>query len=344
MSKAAIADAVQLPATCKASQSNSSSSNLVRVGVQSKVEHEKATQDLPGAICASGKPSQKRETAGDKLQQAAYSSAQPGQMQDWVWDVRALTKVAVRGFHDDCLEQSYLVFKNHSCHLLDTTASLICSGMLLASIFRTFDPSETQAWPKLAVLVLYGLVFFFPYMLQQCRQQLFLRQREQLIVLARALTAGILCLVAMQLLPQPNAWVVAVTKTLSLQLQNGFILPCCQQLRMPAAAAITAVHVPSDMLMLGIGMPLSTALLHSCFIAMGSLLTSLLLDIHCRWKFVMRYPGAAGRGRGRSPADAAGPGLAGSREGTAAAFRTSAAGMACTSGDWAAAASHGKQA
>jgi hypothetical protein len=263
-------------------------------------------------------------------------------MQSWVWDLMAVAKVTAGGFQDVWLEQSYLVFKNHSCLLLDTTASVICSGMLLASIIRGFDPSETQAWPKLAVLVVYGVVFFFPYMLKQYRQQLFLKMREQLIVIARALTAAMLCLVATGLLPQPNAWVVAVTKTMALQLQNSFILPCCQQLRLPAAAAIAAVHVPSDMLMLGMAMPLPTALLHSCLIAMGSLLTSLLLDIHCRWRFVLRDRGATG-GLG---AGAAGQGLAGGGGDADRALCSSSAadGKAGSSDRWRAGASRYKQA
>jgi len=156
-------------------------------------------------------------------------------------------------------------------------------------------------------------------MLKQCKQQLFLRRREQLIVLARALTAAMLCLVAVGLLPQPNAWVVSVKKTLALQLQNSFILPCCQQLRLPAAAAIMAAHVPSDMLMLGMSMPLPTALLHSILIAVGSLLTSWLLDIHCHWRFVLRYQGPTGRAAGGPRAGAAGQGLAGAGAGAGAA-------------------------
>jgi hypothetical protein len=227
-------------------------------------------------------------------------------------------QLAVSGFEDPCLERSYLVFKNHSSALLDTTALLICAGMLAAATMRSVDfRRDPEAVGKLGMVMLYGAFFFLPYAVMQLRRQMFLRYREVLLVLARTMTAFILILVAVKAVPQPNAWVSVVGNTLAMQLQNGLILPSCQQLRLPAAAAIAAAHLPSDALMLALGMPVGMAVLSSVLVQLCMLLVTVAQDAWCRHKFMQRYLGAAaGAGPARPTArqvPAAAPGASAGR-------------------------------
>ncbi|WIA11640.1 hypothetical protein OEZ85_011743 [Tetradesmus obliquus] len=203
-------------------------------------------------------------------------------------------KLAVVGYEDPCLERSYLVFKNHSSALLDTTALLICGGMLAAAAMRSVDfKADPEALGKLGVVLLYGLLFFMPYAVMQLRRQLFLRYREVLLVLARTLTASVLILVAVKAVPQPGAWVSVVGNTLAMQLQNGVILPSCQQVRLPAAAAIAAAHLPSDALLLALPMPVRSAVLTSVLMQLCMLLVTVAQDAWCRHRFTQRYLGVA---------------------------------------------------
>ncbi|KAF6257538.1 hypothetical protein COO60DRAFT_1216782 [Scenedesmus sp. NREL 46B-D3] len=204
-------------------------------------------------------------------------------------------QLAVAGFGDPCLECSYVVFKNHSSALMDTTALLVCGGMLAAATMRCVDfRQDPQALGKLGVVLLYGVLFFLPYVVMQLRRRLFLRHREVLLVLGRALSAALLVLVAVNAAPQPDAWMGAVGNTLALQLQNAVILPLCQQLRLPAAAAIAAAHLPSDALVLALAMPMRAAALSSVLMQLCMLLVTVAQDAWCRRRFMQRYLGVAG--------------------------------------------------
>jgi hypothetical protein len=229
---------------------------------------------------------------------------QHGQQLTLTQQVMSGVQLAVSGFEDPCLERSYVVFKNHSSALLDTTALLICGGMLAAATMRSADfRRDPEAWGKLGMVMLYGVFFFLPYAVMQLHRQLFLRYREVLLVLARTMTAFILILVAVKAVPQPNAWVSVVGNSLAMQLQNGVILPSCQQLRLPAAAAVAAAHLPSDALMLALGMPVRMAVLSSMMVQLCMLLVTVAQDAWCRHKFMQRYLGvAAGAGRTRPAA------------------------------------------
>jgi hypothetical protein len=228
-----------------------------------------------------------------------------GQQLTLTQQVMSGVQLAVSGFEDPCLERSYVVFKNHSSALLDTTALLICGGMLAAATMRSVDfRRDPEAWGKLGMVMLYGLFFFLPYAVMQLHRQMFLRYREVLLVLARTMTAFILILVAVKAVPQPDAWVSVVGNTLAMQLQNGVILPSCQQLRLPAAAAVAAAHLPSDALMLALGMPVRMAVLSSMMVQLCMLLVTVAQDAWCRHKFMQRYLGVAAGAGGTRPAAA----------------------------------------
>uniref|UniRef100_A0A383VHQ3 Uncharacterized protein n=1 Tax=Tetradesmus obliquus TaxID=3088 RepID=A0A383VHQ3_TETOB len=247
-----------------------------------------------------------RQQQQQQLQQLQQDQRRPLSQQ-----LLAHLQLAVVGYEDPCLERSYLVFKNHSSALLDTTALLICGGMLAAAAMRSVDfKADPEALGKLGVVLLYGLLFFMPYAVMQLRRQLFLRYREVLLVLARILTASVLILVAVKAVPQPGAWVSVVGNTLAMQLQNGVILPSCQQLRLPAAAAIAAAHLPSDALLLALAMPVRSAVLTSVLMQLCMLLVTVAQDAWCRHRFTQRYLGvAAGVGPARAAARQA-PGAA----------------------------------
>jgi hypothetical protein len=219
---------------------------------------------------------------------------QPKQQQPMCQQLVGHMQLAVTGFEDPCLERSYLVYKNHSCALLDTTALLICGGMLAAAAMRSVDlKRDPEALGKLGMVLLYGALFFLPYAVMQLRRQLFLRYREVLLVSARTLSASLLILVAVKAVPQPDAWVSVVGNTLAMQLQNGVILPSCQQLRLPAAAAIAAAHLPSDALMLALAMPVRMAVLTSVMVQLCMLLVTVAQDAWCRHRFTQQYLGVA---------------------------------------------------
>lgn len=203
-----------------------------------------------------------------------------------------LLRSGLCGFPDRCLERSYLGFKTASCAMLDTTAFVICFGMLVASTMRSVDPTAPGAPAILAVMLLYGCTFFLPYAAMHAHRGAFLARREQLLVAGRCLSAAVLMLVALGCVPRPAAWATAVTRTFSMQLQNGLILPACQQVRLPAAAVIAALHLPSDALMFALGRPFPVALGHSWLVQCSALLVTLGLDVWCRQRFVRAYPAA----------------------------------------------------
>lgn len=206
---------------------------------------------------------------------------------------KELAWVSLTGFKDRWLEQSYLVFKNHSCGLLDATAAIVCFAELTAATTRSFSPgTDPLAYQKLLSIMQYASCFFFPYLVMHLYRQLYLRYREPLIVFGRVSSGGLLVLVALGILAQPDAWVAAVGKTASLQLQNGFILPCCQQLRMPAAATIAVLHFASDAFMFSMALSPLMSVVYSCFILVCSLLVWLGVDVWCRYVFMHRYLGA----------------------------------------------------
>jgi len=203
-----------------------------------------------------------------------------------------LMQLCCSGFHDPNLEASYVVFKNHGCSLLDATAGFICTAMLLTSTLRSLNlKGELAAWFQLVTLAVYGVCFFLPYIVMKLRLQVFLRLREQLLVYGRSLGAVILAIMALGYLPMVLIWRNVVVNTLSLQIQNGLILPACQQVRLPAAVMIAAVHVPADAIWLAVGKPFQVALLHSTLMQLSSVAVTLFFDAWCRLRFLQRYSG-----------------------------------------------------
>jgi len=183
---------------------------------------------------------------------------------------------AARGFADPHLEQSYAVFKNHTCWALDTTAFIICGGMLLATTLRNFQSGGPEAWGKLQVVALYGALFFFPYLLMLGAATAFLRHREALLAAARAASAAWLIVMAWGWVPQPDAWVIAVSQTYSMQLQNAFILPACQQVRLRYGLLVAGAHLVGDAVMFTMAQPAAMALLTSALVQVTSLLVTLV--------------------------------------------------------------------
>lgn len=207
------------------------------------------------------------------------------------------------GFEDPCLESSYLVFKNHGCSLLDATAGLICTSMLLTSTLRSLKSgSGCSVWLQLMTMLLYAAFFFLPYIIMKLRLQVFLRLREQLLVFGRNTGAIVLAVMALGYLPMVEVWRKVIVHSLSLQIQNGFILPACQQVRLPAALMIAAVHIPADAIWMAAGRPFKAALLHSVLMQVSSVSVALLFDAWCRMRFVQRYSGmTAGRQHAAAP-------------------------------------------
>lgn len=207
------------------------------------------------------------------------------------------------------MEQSYAVFKNHTCWALDTTAFIICGGMLLATTLRNFQSGGPEAWGKLQVVALYGALFFFPYLLMLGAATAFLRHREALLAAARAASAAWLIVMAWGWVPQPDAWVIAVSQTYSMQLQNAFILPACQQVRLRYGLLVAGAHLVGDAVMFTMAQPAAMALLTSALVQVTSLLVTLVLDARCRATFLYRYQGpcraAASAAKGVAAAAAA---------------------------------------
>lgn len=161
--------------------------------------------------------------------------------------------------------------------------------MLAASTSRSVSTADPEAAAKLGVLLLYGAFFFAPYAVMYAAQTSYLRFREVLLVGARVSSAVILCVVAVGLLAQPDAWVTAVSRTASMHLTNGLILPCCQQMRLPAAVLVAAAQLPSDTLMLAMGnRSLAQAALHGVAIQATALVVVLLQDVWCRHRFLQQ--------------------------------------------------------
>jgi hypothetical protein len=239
------------------------------------------------------------------------SAVSPGPLQPEgaVTRLARTLRVAARGFADPYLEASYVVFKNHGCAGLDALNGAMCLVMLCVATLRSLERAggdgDGRAWSSLITLVLYGAAFFTPYITMQLRPAVFLRLREPLLVLSRNL--GVLLLVAMAAgwLPQVKIWTAVVINTAALQVQNGFILPACQQVRLPAAAAIAALHVPADAYYLSLGRPWREALAHSCAMQLAALAVTLGMDVWCRRRFLQRYHGvAAAAGAAAAPAHA----------------------------------------
>jgi hypothetical protein len=202
-----------------------------------------------------------------------------------------LISLCAQGFSEPCVEASYLVFKNHGCSLLDATAGFLCTSMLVTSSMRTISPWDWDSCLQLLVMVAYAALFFIPYIVMQLHTQLFLRLREGLLVVGRNLGALFLMMMALGYLPMVQIWKNVVVNTLALQIQNGVILPACQQVRLPAALLIALVHVPADAVYLSVGRPLSEALAHSVLMQLVSVLVALVFDVWCRLRFLQRYSG-----------------------------------------------------
>jgi hypothetical protein len=212
-----------------------------------------------------------------------------------------LLAVAACGFQDPCVEASYLVFKNHGCSMLDATAGFICTSMLLTTTLRSLNlRSDYSAWLQLMTIAIYSVFFFLPYIIMQFRLQVFLRLREQLLVFGRNTGAIVLAVMALGYLPMVQVWKNVIVSSLSLQIQNGFILPSCQQVRLPAALMIAAVHIPADAIWLAAGRPFRSALLHSVLMQLSSVTVALVFDVWCRVRFVHRYSGVTAGGLQRS--------------------------------------------
>jgi hypothetical protein len=203
-----------------------------------------------------------------------------------------LLRLCAWGFQDPCLEASYLVFKNHGCRLLDATAGILCTAMLVTSAMRSFRlQADSCVWAQLMTMLIYAAFFFLPYVAMQLRVQTFLRLRELLLVVGRSVSGMILAVMARGYLPMVAIWRIVVVNTLSLQIQNGFILPACQQVRLPAALVIAAVHVPADAIWLAAGRPFKVALVHSIIMQVVALAVTFASDAWCRRRFLQRYSG-----------------------------------------------------
>jgi hypothetical protein len=216
-----------------------------------------------------------------------------------------LVRLCASGFQDPCLEASYLVFKNHACSLLDATAGFLCTAMLVAASLRSLGlQTHDSVWLQYTTMAVYSVLFFLPYIAMKLRLQVFLRLREQLLVWGRNAAAVVLAVMALGYLPMVQVWRNMVVNTLALQVQNGFILPACQQVRLPAALLIAAVHVPADAIFLAAARPFQAALLHSSLMQVSSVCVALVLDAWCRMRFVHRYSGmtAVPGGQRRQPA------------------------------------------
>jgi hypothetical protein len=213
-----------------------------------------------------------------------------------------LLAVSACGFQDPCLEASYLVFKNHGCSMLDATAGFICTSMLLTSTLRSLNlRSDYIAWLQLMTMAIYAVLFFLPYIVMKLQLQTFLRLREQLLVFGRNMGAIVLAAMALGYLPMVQVWKNVIVSSLSLQIQNGFILPACQQVRLPAALMIAAVHIPADAIWLAVGRPFRWALLHSVLMQLSSVTVALMFDVWCRVRFVHRYSGMTAGGQRSAP-------------------------------------------
>ncbi|KAF8070962.1 acyl-lipid (7-3)-desaturase [Scenedesmus sp. PABB004] len=236
-----------------------------------------------------------RDDGGAHAGAAAAAAAPGGCAPAALPALRDLVCLAVRGFPDARVEASYVVFKSHTAAVLDATAALICSGMLLAAGARSIERGDPAAAAKLAVLVAYAALFFAPYAVMHARRRAFLRLREPLLVAGRVGSAAVLAAGALGAYALPGAWVTAVTRTASMQLQNGFILPACQQVRLPAAAAIAAAHLPSDAAMLALGTSGASAAAQSLLIAAASLGVTVALEL-AQQRAGARHQGVAHRG------------------------------------------------
>jgi hypothetical protein len=208
-----------------------------------------------------------------------------------------LLVACARGFQDPSLEALYLVFKNHNCSLLDATAGFLCTSMLLAATLRSLNFRSADTLWQLMTMVVYSLFFFLPYIIMRVRLPLFLQLREQLLVFGRNTGCIILALTALGYMPVVQVWKNVICNTWSLQIQNGFILPACQQVRLPAALMIAAVHVPADAIYLAIGRPFCDALLHSSLMQLCSVTVALVFDAWCRVRFLQRYSGLTAAGQ-----------------------------------------------
>ena len=195
------------------------------------------------------------------------------------------------GFQDPNLESSYGVFRSHSCSNLDISSFAINFTMLLVSCFKNFEPGVEHSWGKTRALVVYGLLFFFPYTVMLLHRRCYLRHRELLLAVGRALSALWLILVAVGWLHQPDAWMAAVTKTYSMQLQNAVILPGWQQLRLHSYLLVAVAHGLSDGCLLALAMPVKVAVMQSLVVQLTSLLVTMLVDAWGRARFLARYQG-----------------------------------------------------
>jgi hypothetical protein len=246
---------------------------------------------------SSGQYDSQKGTCGTTRGGSSGSAANPGlamlQLADglsWQQPLQ-LVSLCAKGFSEPCVEASYLVFKNHGCSLLDATAGFMCTAMLLTSAMRTISAWDWGSCLQLLTMVVYACLFFLPYFVMQLHTRLFLRLREGLLVAGRNMGALFLMLMALGYLPMVQIWRNVIVNTLALQIQNGIILPACQQVRVPAALLIALVHVPADALYLSIGRPISEALAHSVLMQLTSVLVALVFDAWCRLRFLQRYSG-----------------------------------------------------
>lgn len=260
--------------------------------------HTQQHEAIPEASCSSSKAASSSFAAATAFDKSPFwFDGLPTSQR-----LRALARASVNGFHDQHQEQAFLMFKNHSAGLLDTTAAVICLGMLVAASLRSLNPQDPLVWQKLAVILVYGLAFFFPYAFMHLKKQAFLRFREPLLVWARVLSSCVLILVGLGIVARPDAWVAAVGRCvghcctfLTLHLQNGFILPCCQQVRVPAAFVIAAAQLLADACLLQMEFAPWIAVLEAACIQACALVVGLWVDAWGRKRFILRFRGMFGQ-------------------------------------------------
>jgi hypothetical protein len=203
-------------------------------------------------------------------------------------DLLSLLRATACGFPSASVEGFYAVFKSHYSNLVDMTALLYSFGTWLTCA------SRSAALPReLAVLLLYCLLFFFPYAVMLTARSRYLRHREAMLTVARC--SGILLVggVAALLPPLlPMAWRLAVERTVTLHISHGVLLPACQQVRLQYALAIAAAHWLGDGGLLLRSLPLADAALSSAAIQVTGLVITVVLDACSRRVFLARYRGA----------------------------------------------------
>jgi hypothetical protein len=158
-----------------------------------------------------------------------------------------------------------------------------------ASAVALSAPAPASAGLKLLIVAAYGVLFFAPYVLMLAKPSAFAARRERALALGRAAAALWLGVVGALGLPFPDAWYGVIANSHGMQLQNAFILPACQQLRVgPSAAAVLVAQWLSDWALYAALRPGYPALAGSFLTQVLALLTSFALDFASRRKYVAR--------------------------------------------------------